>query len=820
MSEMPYGYWDLYDFQLIDSYTDNYEDIYGGELNSFTDSTGRNPIIVSSAIASLKPIIYGVPGSIALDNDATITINNQYKLFLSGSENKEFSLEFFFNINDSLESEINLLSIGTFLKCYVKSDRIYIKVGNQVASVLSETWDQTNYVCIFYKRGAVSIRLNNKEIKSIVLSDEYRFPDSTAPTIVFGPAASNNIPIYINSIALYSYVLSEIQMNNRILWSKYNGNADRIATAYNAEVINPKHLTELESYSTFISTKENLEAGELNNVLIDNNSLTLAKLSPVSVVSKQSSAPYSLTINGISFSGQSFIQLSDATSVLNPQESVIRGSLLLDGLASDQTVFEIGPGVDFLTLSLVKTSDNTIALVKTDLLGTKNTIIESGDLGSVYTDYLNFAVTLFFGEIKLILNDILIDTENISMLSSNFDWYLGNSFSGDSPLTSRIKDFTVDNYDNSSDEFIYSEIGLYTLRFLNGLSVSQRGEWSFIYPRIENSISTQISYNYGSKNSYLFVGGEQVFDTEHIPNYNYANPSNIEITSVLKTEDSSNDLPVFDDLSIISYDSLDIPSSGGRYSLKTLDNDGSEYAVTQGYLLNDRELSPLDRPKNLGIKLTRLRGYIPDIEDDPDGALPLDSDINVSTGSRIVKSSDESSDNIEIIEMVISATDLPSASQTYTIVDATDSSSRKLTLTGAGLVKTGSFNLYVDGQLVTSFANIIKNEFYYVVVELNTPATTDIYLGINKSRQDLFNGTIGNIVIHNEKPIVVQDYIDYRFNAMVGRNTISVSDSDSIEINDSFSGSRSYLTTEDGRLFSMNELPKVKIVQDRWESFV
>lgn len=820
MSEMPYGYWSLQAPSIIDSYVDTYEDIYGGQINSAADFTGRNPALVSNSINYLKPIIYGIPASVALDNDATITINNIYKLFISGSEDKSFSLEFFFNINDSLESEIEILNIGNFLKCYVKSDRIYIKVGNLIASVLTETWDQTNYVCIFYKRGSVSIKFNDKDIRSIILPESYKFPDETPQSIIFGPSPSNDIPIYLNSIALYSYVLSETQMSNRIKISEYSGNADRISTAYNAEIINPIHSKDLESYAAFVSTKENFESGELNNILINDNSLTLNRFSPVIVSTKQSSPNYIVNMDGISFDEESFIQLNDASGIINPQECVIRGSILLDGQATDQTIFEIGPGVDFISISLIKTSDNTFAIVRKDLLGSESILIESDDLGVDYSNYFNFAVTMYFGELKLIINDIVEGTENISILSSNIDWYLGNSFSGQTPLTSKLKDFTLDSYDNSSDSFIYSEVGLYTLRFLNGLGVSQRGSWTFIYPRIENSISTQVSYNYGTKNSYLFIGDNQIFETDFIPNYNYENPENIEISAILKTEDSYNDLPVFDDLSVISYNSLDIASSGGRYILSTLDNDGSEYAVTQGYILSDRINASLHRPKNLGIKFSRVRGYIPDVLDNPDTFEELNPDINISSGARIFKTSEESSDNIEIIEIIISASDFPTSDQTYTILDATDSSTIQLNLTSSGIVKEGSFNLYVDGDLVTSFNEMIKNEFYHVLVELNSPAQSDIFIGIDKSRVNLFNGSIGNIIIHSDKPTNLEEYINYRFNALIGRNTISISDSDSVDISDSSISPQTYLTTEDGRLFAMNQLPKIKIVQNLWENFV
>jgi hypothetical protein len=827
LPETPYGLWEL-------------------SGNSPVDLTGRNNASYVGCVFGKKPIIYGLDASTVINENSSITISNIYKLFLTGSEQKEASIEFFFNIPDSDEEEIQILDIGTFSRCYVKSDRIYLEANNTVCSVLTDTWDKTNYVAIVYKRGSISISLNNLGKKSVALPESFSFPDPIAPDIKFGPAG-NDIIVYLNAVAIYSYALSETQISSRIDFSKFGGNAERVATSINGEIINPRYQTDMEILSDKLSTKSMLESGTYSNVIIESDYLTLEKIPPVTVSSRNSEVNFNLDIDGISFGGESYIELQNISSKFIGIDNVITLSLFLDGLSTRQTIFEFGAGVDYISLSLIETDNDTVSVVKKNLFGDEEMLIESSDLGSDYTSYFNIAVIFEENQIELLVNDISQGTAQLSQPLSPLQFYLGNSFSGLYPLTSKIKNFTIDNFINditnvisempyqdtyvdeysntiqvNSEEkiFLYGGVGLYTLSLQNTLNVSQRGTWQIQYPKISNSLGTIVTYNYASKNSIVTVNDQEILKSQFIPGINYENPESVKIEATLKTDNSESELPILNNVFLVAYNTMDIESSGGKYKLTSIpDEDNNPFNNIQPFLLSDIESNPLDRSQNMGAKFIRQISYLPDIEDNPDGAEQLDADQLITSGGRIIVNSELEEDEIKLFEFLIKFESIPSTSQEYTIFSVDRLSAESLSMNSAGLIKNGTYDLYIDGQIINStMPTIDVNEFYYVAVVFPDTVSEDIYIGINNSLQNMLDGSISHIVINNVVPSSLSSYITYRYEAMLGRNKLSISDTDPISITDDYGTSKTYITSSDGSIFSMNELPKIRIIQNAWES--
>lgn len=828
LPETPYGIWEL-------------------SGNSPTDLTGRNNATYTGCIFGKKPIIYSLDASTVLDENSSITISNIYKLFLTGSEDKEASLEFFFNIPDSDEEEIDIVSIGTFARCYVKSDRIYLEANGNNCNILTETWDRTNYVAIVYKKGSLSLKLNNSPRRSISLPDSFLFPDTVAPSIVFGPPG-NDIIVYLNQIGIYSYALSDEQISSRISYSRFSGNADRVATSIAAEIINPQYRQDMEIFSDKLSTKENFERGTFDNVVIEDDYLTLQKIPEVVVSSMNSEITYFIGVNGISFAGESYISLDDISSKFLGINNVLLMSVLLDGSSTRQTILEYGPGIDYLSISLIKTNNNKFALIKKSLLGEESTLIESSDLGSDYSLYFNVAVIFTIDTIELLVNDISQGIEQISQIVSPFTFYIGNSFSGLYPLTSTLKNFTIDNYspdivnvlseipyqDSYIDEyseissntidpkiFLYGSIGLFTLSFQNTLNVSQKGTWSIQYPKIFNSVGGVVTYNYASKNSVLVVNDKEINASAFIPNYNYENPKSITIDAILKTTNSTSEIPILDNIFIVAYETLNVVSNGGKYSLSPLpDEDNNPYNNIQPYLLSDIVSNPLDRSKNMGCKFIRRISYLGDVSDNPETEVPLDADDQITSGGRIIINSENISDQIKTFEFLFKLESMPIATQEFTLFSVNNATGPSLSITSSGLLKSGTYDMYIDGVLTNSIANIDMNEFYYIAVSFPTSVADDIYLGINKNLQNMMNGSISNIVINNVVPTNMSSYVNYRYEALKGRNKITLVDIDPISISDDSGTSKTYITSSDGSIFAMNELPRIRIVQNDWESGV
>lgn len=800
LSEKPYGYWDCASLQ-------------SGQLEDMTSF--NNHATISNVLTGRKPIIYGPGASVKLLDNSTITIDNTYKLFFKGSESKNASVELFFSITDSANNPHQILKIGNFLECYVISDKIYLKSLDKVASIQVDTWEKTQYLCIRYGSNSVSISLNNIAPVSINLGEDFEFPDLTPPDLIFGPSAGQDKPLYINSIAIYTYLLIFTEMLMRQSWSMYSPKAENLAISNNADIINPSLQSLKPNFSYSISDSSRFLDGDFNNIVIKENHITLPTETPVQIESLDGSLTYNIDIDGISLGGDTFINLSNAYRYLSGNNNVIRCQVKFDGLSTKQTIFSLGPFLDRSSIELYKSVSNTIILSSISSSGTESIISETSALGTNLDDYFDIAVTILDGYTKLILNGVEEDPELISYPSSNFDLYLGNSFSLDSPLTSVIKNFCIDSY-NSGDDIIYTNTGLYTLKFNSSLSVSQRGTWNYKLPIPKNSVASLVTYNYASKNSLLFVNGSLIESTTLIPNISYASDNVLDIEVELKTEDSFRDPCVFSGLYISTYDSTYVSSANGRYRIGNREKETSNaYLTTNPFVLRSDRNSVLDRPKNIGIMFNAIVQTIGDNLDDLEAVSWTAEQEIITSGAELVINDESSNNNIEILEFLIQINRTPSVGESFTIFDI-DGSSIELQYSNSGISLSSGYTLYIDGQVATAGQDLEENEFYHFLIKFNSSVNSIIKLGINNEKTQGLDGSLGFFAVHNQVPSDLPNYISSRYNAIIGRPFISKSDSDSVNITDLPQSTQENEYSQDGKYFAMKELPKIKVVQNKW----
>lgn len=802
LADRPYGYWDC---ATLD----------GGNLSDLTGFS--NAANISNVETNKKPIIYGPGASVKLFHDSSITITNNYKVFLKGSENKSVSIEFFFSIKDSSTSEHTLLTVGSLFRCYVVSDSIYIESEGKKRSLNISNWDSSQYVCIIYKDRSLSLIMNGVKKTYIDLGEDFSIPDTSAPNLVFGPSADPELPLYMNAIAIYTYEILPGQMLTRLSWAGYDSSADSYAIANGAEIINPKSSPSMENFSIVISERETLENGNYSNVLIKDQLLTLNPIAPAKVSSIDSSINYSIDIDGISFGGGSYIEISNPSNFFKGYNNIIRQQVKIDGLSTKQSILNIGPFLDNSYIELYKSTSNTIVCSSISSIDVETILTQSSDLGADYSEYFNIALTFQDGSGTLIVNDEESSEFSISNINTTFSLVVGNSLEYNSPLTSKIKNFCIDDYIDG-DVVSFDEIGKYCLRFYDSFAVSQTGEWRYQLPIPVKSISSYVSYNFACKGAEVYINGSRILSPGIIPEMIYNSPSSIDIEVILKSYDSVRDLPVLSDLEIRTLDSPYLSSGNGVYSIAPLEIQYTDsYPRTNPYQIKTENSSAISRPNNIGLKFLRSIPVIADIEDTPDleDTWVFTPEISTSGGAIIINT-ESSADYIEVLEFLIRLEDFPADGEVYSILDVLDSS-MSITYSNSGIVLSTGYDLYIDGTLASGGEFLEESEFYYFSIHFDSPVSSDIYIGISQNFELGLNGSIGNFAVYNDVPDNISSYVVNRYNSIIGRPILTKTDENSIKVYDDSSSAQEYVTSSDGKYFAMKQLPKAKFVQNKWE---
>lgn len=798
LSQRPLGYWDC-------------ASIVSGDLEDLTSYNNHADLFDVETLR--KPIIYGPGNSVRLTENSLVTITNSYKIFLTGAEEKSCSLELFFNVKDSTTVEHEILTIGNFLYCYIFSDKIFIESGGKKASIQVSDWDNTQYLCIQYNNRVVSMYLNNADPVSISLGENYYFPDTTPPNIVIGPAATTDLAMYINSIALYPYQLLPDEIYQRMSWAGHSAKADRLAIANNAEILNPVVTSDMISLDYELLQKDFISQGMSNNVLIQDNIITLKTVYPVSIKSDDSSISYDIDFNGLSLGQKSYIKLDNAYYCFNGYNNIISQQVLFDGLSTKQTIFQLGPFIDQSSIHLYKSSSNTIVLERETWEGAVETLATSPSLGSDFSEYFNIAVKINDGVARLIVNQYESSDIQLDMLSNNYDFYLGNSFALDSPLTSKVKNFSINKY---SEIVNFTETGLYTLKFNNSFSVSQKGVWEYQLSVPENTISSFVYYNYASKNCSVFVNGEEIITPSFVPNMTYSSGDQILINVELLSSDSVNDIPIFKNFIIRFFQSSYMSSSNGRYRIgpRTMSNT-DVYVKVNPFVTKQFYSSPLSKCSNLGLKFTSRPNYVVDSTDpnvnQSNTSWSIDPEVETSGASLTGDS------GVRMLEFIIQLDRFTGVGETFTIFDVSGTSI-KMSYDSTGLILSSGYTAYLDGIACVGGEDLELDEIYYMVIVFSSNQTSDINIGIDNNQSNGLCGSVGYFAIHDVEPSNLSTYISSRYQAIIGRPYISKLDTDSLNISDLPETSQEYVRSPDGKYFAMKQLPKIKIVQNKWET--
>jgi|694.fasta_scaffold00729_33 hypothetical protein len=796
LSENPYGYWEFSGGSETTNniiYSDAYGDMYDAGSTQIQDLSIRsNNINISGILDEYKPIIPGCIKSIKFTNTQTANIDNVYGLFFRGTENKNFTIEFFFSIDSSsIEDEHSFITIGNFLKCYVKSDKVYLEANSQQVFVPIPTWDSSNYVAISYENRVLTLVVNSS-IEKILLGTDYFLPDTSAPDIVIGPSANASMSFFINALALYSYVISNDQINRRSAWSKYLPSIKEISSVYGADYFNFSYSPILNQQKVLLTSPDVLSGSLSNNIEVFEDSIKLFEYRNPIITGDQ----YVLNSEGLSLGDSTYLNLVDIKKSINNSNFCIRlQSKVLEQInnsAKEETLLEFGPLDNYQSCRLYKSEDKKITLSLIYLDGTEENILQSSTITN-FSSYHNVALNINNQLVSLKVNSQELSYQYpFPAISSNPFFNLGNSSSGDTPLAGKIKNFTVDQATDFS-QINFTEVGKYTLKLLGDLKVSQRGQWYYSFTPTEPILSSYVTYNTASKNSTVYVNNVQVDSNTIVPDLDYENNDPINIKIDLFTDDSENDLAIFNNLYLVLYQDVEIASENALYTISPIPTSSSEVKI-EPYVINTESSSFLSKPDNLGIKF-----------------------INQKTSGGVTYPYDDSGlITIRFVDFIIKLDSIPTT-ETFTIIDTPSSINKKLTYTSGGLQKTGTFTLYVDGVVANSNTQLKDKDFYHIAVDFGTTEPDTIFIGSDRSGLNGMSGSIGELTINENLPSSVPIYLDLKNQALIGRVKIVCEEDDEISLLDNQSPVQS-VSIDGGKYFEMTTLPKIKAIENRWQN--
>lgn len=787
LSDIPYGYWKFSDIPAPPDTS----------ITEIEDSTifQNNAIVTGELGLGLKPIAPNLVNSISLKDSSVVTINNIYNIFLLGSESKVATIELIFSITDSeLNNTHKIFTIGSFLECYIKSDRIFLSSSDgQKISIPIENWEDSHYLSVTYEDKKIILQVDNRNSQEIDLGADFIFPDSSAPSIFLGPSASVNNQLYINSLALYTYRLSNTQINARLSWLQYFSNIKGLVSSSNADYFDFNDLYSFPGQTVKITTEENFKYSSFDNVVFKNDSLYLKTISPPQIIN----SGYSLDLDGITFSNSSYLRINNFTSYTNSQNISITMQIKITDLSTEQTIIQFGDFLNFVYGRIYVTDQGKIraSLYYDD--DSELTVLETLTIPSNSTYYdLGFSInnqifSLIFNGTSQTYSDYFPEFYGMPYMN------IGNNEGETIAFTGKIKNFSIRRYEDLSS-INFTEIGAYTLQLNNSLNVSQRGTWNYTFSPENPSVGSLVVFNNATKNVQLKINDVQVSESTIIPSYLNDNTSIVSIDAILETDDSLNEIPILNNLYISLYSDMTIFSKNSRYTIESLDPLVSEtYVQTNPFTPRDSINNILSKSSNIGIKLNS----------------------SINTGCLLNKYYEDSEDNIRCLEFLVSISDIPSGLDVVTMVDFGQSISKSLEYNSSGIIINGDIDVYIDGVQVSTGYDFIKNDFYHVFINIKEDITEEIYLGCNYSGLNIFNGSIGELTIHNSLPINFNSYLNNKYNSYLGRITLSKLDTNSITISDS-SPSNQIIKNNNGGYLEMTDLPKIKLIEDKWQSIV
>jgi hypothetical protein len=282
------------------------------------------------------PLVYGSESSTTLytnNNLPSILVPGLGFLNKSG-QNKNYSLEFWMRISSSATAEKRILGpVASSDGLYVEGPFLKIKIGDKSSSHFVGEWSRPMLVHIVVADQEVSLLVNGESVAKIIVD---RSTLDLPEEIINGLQADwlglysyeETTPFEINSISIYSYLISDIIAKRRFVYGQAVDNPESLSTAFGGR--NVYFDYEFAKYANGYSYPKtgSWSDGVSNNMEVVRDRLSTPQYEPPTIVSETNTQTQILLENfSLQNESTSFLRMPQDSSIyfksLNPLNSKI-----------------------------------------------------------------------------------------------------------------------------------------------------------------------------------------------------------------------------------------------------------------------------------------------------------------------------------------------------------------------------------------------------------------------------------------------------------------------------------------------------------------
>jgi len=762
LNDSPLGFWQ---FNALDGslYSDS----------TYNNNTANKNVASAISINDVLPLITnssddGYSTGIKFLSTSKVNITNylgKYKMFYQGTENLDFSIEFWLSFDNNPPTDNNIITItspsGTIGKIYVNNDKIYYTIYdlNGVSYTTYKqvsTWDSQNHILARYSKGSLAILVNSISGDSISLPNNFSFLTnySNANNISYniGPSSSDT-PFIINALAFYDYSISDNLIKSHMMWATTDSAPQNYVKQTSGYFFNIKDSETMFSYKKDFKNVSNYKQGFINNLITDSNGLTLKSIPSLTVTGSSGTISYS---GALSVTGDNSAKLTNFSNYFTPNKFSILGQInwvpntlsspsviwAIEGINNDEWIY-LAQSIDKkLTLYYHKISNVYPYTYSENILAQIPTAATSSGTYNIGVSVNSNNISIYMSSIGSVSN-----TSYPSYNYKNLNLYFGNEYSSATtlPLSGSIDNISIlPYYQDPSAYTLYGKNDNFSIMFNNNLAISQKGTWRYTVPSsLLNKVKgTRITWDSGSSDSSVLSTNQNVICeistdggttwsqvTNSYPAIQFADNSstqsyNFTVRFSLYSSDSSYAYqPRADNILIACYKNLDIFSEGGGFILSP--RSGSYIGDT--YAIKNNTYNILARANNFGIKLNKTS-----------------SKNSIATISPVIGGN--TFKTIEFWFRYDSVSNFP----VQTIIDTLGSPGKMYFDANGNCIYTGFNAVYINGiSLSNQNIRLLKqNESYHFVCVYPSNTSTNIYMGGDSSLSNFSYGTYGYISLY------------------------------------------------------------------------
>jgi hypothetical protein len=606
-------------------------------------------------------------------------------------------------------------------------------------------------------------------------------------TSTWSESSYDSDPLFINGIALHPRDILSGSRQKRINYATIDSD-NQLAIEKRADIFDLK-------YSSYPSIKEinminEIDLTQESNSLTGVNSVYNNPLGSESVVIGLNGGTANILEYGLVLTQSAYLPITQSSDVFDVNSGTLRLQTKFDTTTGNGYLLFMEGVFNYYGIVLRKYNNKIQGLLLSDYDEVAETLFETQSISS---GNINIALNFSGLSMSAKVGAEVFEDLSIPTLSEGASITIGNIPETSNAYPDPIRNFAIDPLTEFAN-INFIKTGKYMLRLTENLNVSQRSEFNFSIMSSEVGTNSVFTINTAGGNQ-VTLNSVPVNQNINIPEFLYGSSDEIRATIVLETDDSSTGYQSFNSAYLAVFDSSFLNSSLGNYSLvhNVLFEDiyqdiyRDEYIgdIPKPFVIQTINSNILSHDDNLGIRFLKEE----------------------STGCRIINN------NVvgRCLEFVFKINIPPNRSEVYNIFDLSGVSNISLKLNKDGLVKSGTFDIYIDGEQSTnvSSVDIVPGEFYHLFVVFPANLTSNIFLGKDKTSENCMDGSIGKLNIYTEVPADLPTFVEDKYRDIIGRITKSV-DGELLTIRDSET-TQQYSRSDDGSYYEMIKLPKVKI---------